>query len=97
VRWDYGTPQQQSAAAGLQGAGTAITGVPSPDEDFVLEVRDAPGTTLLRTENPATNTFTYTNVNILADHAGEPTFQIWVYQRRGGLLSDPVKLTVERI
>lgn len=97
VRWDFGTPQQQSAAAGFQGAGTAISGIPNPDEDFVLEVRDAPGTTLLRTENPATNSFTYTNANILTDHAGEPTFQIWVYQRRGGLLSDPVKLTVERI
>ena len=97
VRWNYGTPQSPAAGAGLQGAGTAIISLPPVEGDFQLEIRDAPGTTVLRTEFPTTNTFTYTNVNILADHSGEPTFQVWVYQRRGGLLSDPVKLTVERI
>lgn len=97
VRWAYGTPQSPAAGAGLQGAGTAIVALPPPDEDFQLEVRDAPGTTVLRTEFPTTNSFAYTNANINTDHGGEPTFQIWVYQRRGGLLSDPVKLTVERI
>lgn len=95
--WGFGTPQSPAAGAGLQGAGVAIVSLPSPDEDFVLEVRDITGITIKRTEILTTNIFTYTNANIVADHGGEPSFQVWVYQRRGGLVSDPTKLTVERI
>lgn len=96
LEWSYGTPQTPAAGAGLQGAGTPIASDPPPDGDFVLEVRDSTGVTIERTEFLATNTYTYTNANINSDHGGEPTFQVWIYQRRGGLLSDPSKLTVEK-
>lgn len=95
--WGFGTPQSPAAGAGLQGAGVAIISTPSPDEDFVLEIRDITGTIVKRTEILTTNTFTYTNANLVADLGGEPSFQVWVYQRRGGRISDPTKLTVERI
>jgi len=96
VRWDYGTPQSPAAGAGLQGAGNAVS-FPPIDGDFVLEIRDAGGTVIERTEALTTNSYVYDNADINSDHGGEPTFQVWVYQRRGGLLSDPVKLTVEKI
>ena len=95
-QWTYATPQATSASSGLQGAGAAM-GVVPPDGDFVLEVRDLTGTTVVRSEPLASNTYTYDNADLVADHGGEPSFQVWVYQRRNGLLSDPIKLTVERI
>lgn len=97
-RWDYGTPQQQAFAAGLQGAGTALAGIPPlPDEDFQIEIRNAAGTIVLRTAFQILTTFTITNAEIITDHGSEVTFQLWIYQRRGGLLSEPVMLTVEKL
>lgn len=98
VRWDWGTPQSQRAGAGLFPAGNLILSYPDPEGDFQLEIRDVTGVTVHRTENPTTNAYTYLNSNLITEvGAGEPSFQIWVYQRRNGILSDPVKLLVERI
>ena len=98
VRWDWGTPQTLQGGAGTFPAGQQVLSYPAPDGDFQLEIRDVTGVTVHRTENPATNAYTYLNTNLVAEvGAGEPSFQIWVYQRRNGLLSDPVKLLVERI
>ena len=97
-RWDFGTPQQQTFAAGMQPAGTALAGVPPlPDEDFQIEIRNAAGTVVQRTEFQILNTFTITNAEIITDHGSELTFQLWVYQRRGGLLSEPVIIMVEKL
>lgn len=95
--WAYATPQTPSAGAGLQPAGDAIASDPPPDGDFVLEIRDITGVTIHRTETRATADYTYTNANLVSDlGGGEPSFLVYVQQRRGGLLSTPIILTVER-
>ena len=67
VRWDWPSNQLTSAGAGLQGAGVAITEPPFT-VDFVLEIRNAAGNFVERTELLTTNSFTYTK----RKHRGRP-------------------------
>jgi len=95
LRWSWPNAQFPAAGAGLQGAGLAVN-FPPFGGDFLLEIRNAGGTVVQRTESLALNSYTYTSANLIADHGSEVSFQVWVYTRRGGLLADPVKLLVEK-
>ena len=96
-RWDYSVPQLQGVGAGHSPAGNAIPTAPSPDQDFILEIRDVTGVTVERTETLTSASYTYTNATLIADLGSELDYQVWVFQRRNGLLSTPVKLLVEKI
>lgn len=95
LRWSWPNAQSSTAGAGLQGAGVAVN-FPAFDGDFFLEIRNVAGTVVERTESLSSNSYTYTNANLVADLGSEISFQVWVYTRRGGLLADPIKLLVEK-
>lgn len=93
-RWAYGTPQTQSAGAGLQPAGTAISGLPAVDGDFKLEILTT-GDVVVRTVTQTATSFVYTNANLISDLGSEVDFKVRVTQRRGGQEAAPVTRLVE--
>ncbi len=97
ITWGYFTPQSTAAGAGFSGAGTPQFPAP-PEGEFLVEILDS-GDSLIRSVTVATNDYTYTETDRLADFsAAEPAiFKVRVTQLRAGLLADPVTQTFTRI
>jgi hypothetical protein len=97
ITWGYFTPQAAGSGAGFSGAGTP-QGAATPEGDFIIEILDSIDV-LVNSYTSTTNTFTYTEVDRLADFtAAEPTvFKARVTQLRAGLSSDTVTQTFTRI
>lgn len=90
VVWDWFTQAPGSAysGAGLCNAGTPA-GVGTLLGEFFLQIENSAGTVVGRTEVLNTNSYTYTNANLVADFGSEIDVRFRVVHRIGGWVSDP--------
>jgi len=97
ITWGYKTPQSANTGAGEFAAGN-IQLNPTPEGDFIVEILDS-GDVVVRTTSSATNSYTYTRTDRLADFsASEPTlFKVRITQTRGGQLADSVTQTISKM
>lgn len=96
LKWAYGSPFGYKTGAGLQPAGAPT--VPAPVEGFFrITFATSPGNVVKGVYTSTTPTFSYSNLAIVADFAGEPTeMLVTVENINGGLISDPVSITVRK-
>lgn len=96
ITWGYRTPQSPNTGAGDFAAGN-IQLDPTPEGDFIVEILDS-GDVVVRTDSTATNSYTYTRADRIADFTSEPTlFKVRVTQTRGGQLADSVTQTISKM
>lgn len=91
IEWGYFSQQPGSAfsGAGLINAGNAAPGLAPFIGDFFLQIENELGTVLGRVETLLTNTYTYTNANLVSDFGSEQNIRFRLVHRNGGFVSDP--------
>lgn len=95
-KWGYRSTVLPKTGAGMQGAGVSI-GTSPVEGQYTIEFLTT-GDVLKRTEVQTTNTYTYTNANLVSDFAGEPaSYKIRVTLKNGGFSSDPITLTIVKV
>ncbi len=88
IRWSYRSSIEPRTGAGQQGAGEATT-KGTIQGTFTVKIRDAAFVLVNTFEGLTTNAFTYTNAQMVADFAGEPTsLNVEVINVDNGLDSD---------
>jgi len=98
--WTYRVRSGSGAAAGEQRAGIAITGTPSHDGVFKVEIIDPSGPTVVRTfeiDSDVTQQ-SYTNAQLVSDFGGEPaTFDARLTNVDGAYVSDDREISVVKV
>lgn len=96
VKWGYRSTVLPKTGAGLQSSGSVV-GVSPVAGTFTLEFLTT-GNVVKRTINQTTNSYTYSNADLIADFAGEPAaFKVRVTLTNGGFASDPIEITVTKV
>lgn len=97
LKWGYRSVEFPGTGAGLQGAGTP-TGCSKVLGRFKVEMVTNPGAVVKATYLVEDPMFTYYNEDMVSDFGSEPSmFDVNVSAVHGGLESDAVSLTVEKV
>lgn len=95
-KWGYRSTVLSKTGYGLQASG-AVTGVSPVEGTFTIKFLTSGGV-LKRAVSQSTNTYTYTNANLVADFGAEPaSYKVQVTLTNGGYTSDPVEITVTKV
>ena len=95
IGWDYATPRTPGTSAGLVAAGAGV-GTTAPEGSFQVEILNL-ADTVVRTGSATSNTYTYSNANLVADLGSEVSFKVRITQFRDGYQSDTRTITVEAV